>query len=87
MYILIHHNGHHRHPNSTHLSDKIGYRSTQNNKNDSNTFDVGDINVELRQFLTGSVHALVHGLQNLFRVLFHPAAERKLTRALLNKCS
>lgn len=49
-----------------------------NDTNASNTFDVGDIDVELCQFLTGSVHALVHRLQNLFWVLFHPAAEQKV---------
>lgn len=37
------------------------------------TFNVGDVDVELGEFFTGALHALIHRLQDFFGVLFHPS--------------
>lgn len=43
----------------------------------THTFDVGDVNVELRQLFTCPLHALVHRLQDFFGILLHPAYREK----------
>lgn len=42
-----------------------------------NTFNVGDVDVELGEFLTRPLHALVHRLQDLFGVLLHPPERQR----------
>lgn len=48
------------------------------------TFDVGDVNVELSEFLTGSLHTLVHRLQDLFGILLHPPKQRVKGQRLID---
>lgn len=43
------------------------------------TFNVWDVYVELGEFLTRALHALVHWLQNLFGVLLHPSVTSQQT--------
>lgn len=43
------------------------------------TFNVWDVYVELGEFLTRALHALVHWLQNLFGVLLHPSVGSQQT--------
>lgn len=45
-----------------------------------NTFNVWDVDVELRQFLTRALHALVHWLQNLFGIFLHPSEDKDNTK-------
>lgn len=53
------------------------------------TFNVGDVDVELGELFTRALHALVHRLQDLFRVLLHPPGKaatnqiRRLIRGLM----
>lgn len=46
------------------------------------TFNVGDVDVELGEFFTGALHALVHRLQDFFRVLFHPSEKLQQSRCI-----
>jgi hypothetical protein len=48
------------------------------------TFDVGDVNIELGEFLTGSLHTLIHRLQDLFGILFHPPKQRVKGQRLID---
>lgn len=54
------------------------------------TFNVGDVDVELPQFLTGPLNALIHRLNDLLGVLLHPSdssAHRKQNRLIKSSLS
>lgn len=46
----------------------------------THTFNASDVDVELSEFLAGPLHALIHRLEDLFGVFFHPSDRRKTNK-------
>lgn len=52
-------------------------RAVLEDENTQNTFDVGNINIELSKFFTCFLYTLINRLQDFLRVLFYPSLEQK----------